>query len=71
MGGCRVTKCRMCGCTWERGCPAGCAWANNSDLCTVCASFMSDLQQYIEDCARVSKASLGRMFDEVTTAGVE
>lgn len=30
--------CRLCGCTEDRACPGGCAWANDDrDLCTACA----------------------------------
>ena len=59
----------MCGCTYERACPAGCAWAGNQDLCTVCAGFMQQLAEYVEYANRVTKASLGRMLDEVYPIG--
>lgn len=30
-------RCRWCGCTYERPCELGCAWANrNQTLCTAC-----------------------------------
>jgi hypothetical protein len=58
-------RCRFCGCTWEDGCPAGCAWAE-VDLCSVCAAFLEELGVYIEGCRRVTKASLARMLDEIT-----
>ncbi len=30
--------CQVCGCTWDRACPGGCAWANaERTLCTACA----------------------------------
>ncbi len=29
--------CRICGCTWEHGCPGGCWWVE-PDLCSACAS---------------------------------
>ncbi len=28
-------KCRVCGCTWTNGCPAGCYWVEE-DLCSEC-----------------------------------
>jgi hypothetical protein len=30
--------CRRCGCTQERGCPGGCDWVMDLDLCTECVS---------------------------------
>lgn len=61
-------KCRICGCTWEHGCPGGCGWQPGSkNLCTVCAAFMGDLEDYVEACARVTPASLARLLAEVRT----
>ena len=28
--------CRVCGCTWDYGCPGGCYWVEE-DLCSSCA----------------------------------
>lgn len=28
-------KCRVCGCTWDHGCPGGCYWVAD-DLCSQC-----------------------------------
>lgn len=58
-------RCRFCRCRWEDGCPVGCSWVQ-SDLCSVCAGFLEDLDHYIETCRHVSKASLARMLDEIT-----
>jgi predicted Fe-S protein YdhL (DUF1289 family) len=63
-------KCRMCGCTYERACPAGCGWAKG-DICTVCARFRAELAAYVEDANRVTKASLARLLVEVTHAPVK
>jgi hypothetical protein len=57
-------KCRYCGCTYERGCPAGCEWVGNTDICTVCADFRDELVEYTHACNRVTKASLARIFDD-------
>lgn len=33
------SSCQVCGCTEARGCPSGCAWADDSQtMCTACAS---------------------------------
>lgn len=35
---CRAGMCQLCGCTYWRPCPGGCAWANaDATLCTRCA----------------------------------
>lgn len=60
----QLTTCRICGCSWDRACPAGCGWAED-DLCTVCADFREDLAGYIENAFRVSLRSLGRLFREI------
>lgn len=62
----QYSVCHVCGCTYDRACPVGCEWAHKSSekaLCSVCATFVGDIQQYIEDANRVSRASLGRLFD--------
>jgi hypothetical protein len=56
-------RCRICGCTYMRPCPGGCGWLEG-DLCTVCAGFRETLQIYIEQCNRVTAASLTRLFRE-------
>ena len=56
-------RCRICGCTYLRPCVSGCGWAEG-DLCTVCAGFRELLQEYIEDCNRVTASSLTRLFRE-------
>ena len=33
--------CRICGCTWEHGCPGGCYWVE-PDLCSQCAKKEAD-----------------------------
>jgi hypothetical protein len=59
-------RCRICGCTQERACPAGCGWApDEGDLCTVCASFRNELEEYFGQAAGVSNASLIRLWKEV------
>lgn len=57
-------KCRICGCTYERGCPAGCSWFED-ELCSVCARFRGQLSVYSGDALRVTKAGLARLLDEV------
>ncbi len=59
----REPHCRICGCTHMRPCAGGCGWVED-DLCTVCAGFRETLQIYIEDCNRVTAASLIRLFRE-------
>jgi len=59
-----MTKCRICGCTYNRPCPAGCAWVGREDLCSVCHDFGAQLEQYLDQCHRVTKASLARLYDE-------
>lgn len=58
------SRCRICGCTWDRACPGGCGWAEDG-LCTVCAEFRDVLRQYAECVRRISAASLGRLLREV------
>jgi hypothetical protein len=58
-------RCRYCKCTWEDGCPVGCAWIS-ADLCTTCGAFMVHLHIYLDSCRRVTKASLARMLDEIS-----
>jgi hypothetical protein len=61
-----MTKCRICGCTDERACPAGCGWEPyQGDICSVCAAFKRHLEAYNEDALKVSAASLARLFREV------
>lgn len=61
----REPRCRVCGCTFLRGCPGGCDWAaGQGDLCTVCAEFRESLQIYIEACCRVTGSSLIRLLRE-------
>ena len=63
------TACVVCGCTWERPCVGGCAWASlkqlirlNSDgpLCTTCAEMVERLRVYSEDAHRFRLAPLMR-----------
>lgn len=63
-------KCRICGCTDERACPLGCAWAS-ADLCDLCAKFIEALEKYTSAVNTVSKASLARMLDETVQRRVE
>lgn len=58
-------RCRFCGCTQENGCPAICSW-EETDRCSVCARFQRAMRRYGLDARRVTKASLGRMLDEIT-----
>lgn len=60
----REPHCRICGCTHFRPCPAGCDWDKGEDICTVCAEFREELQQYVEFCNRVTAASLRRLLRE-------
>jgi hypothetical protein len=62
----RVMKCRICGCTDERACPAGCEWVpGEGNLCNQCAWMMDRLEEYAQDAASVSNASLIRLWNEV------
>lgn len=63
----REPKCRICGCTQNRGCPAGCDWAE-ANLCTVCADFARLIEQYIENVWHVSETSIRRLYREVVYA---
>jgi hypothetical protein len=58
-------RCRICGCTYLRPCASGCGWAEG-DLCTVCAGFREQLQEYVNDCNRVTAASLSRLLREAS-----
>jgi hypothetical protein len=61
-----MTECHICGCTYERACPAGCGWAHTGKelpICSVCAEMGARIAMYIDDANRVSKASLGRLAD--------
>jgi hypothetical protein len=61
-----LMRCHVCGCTYERGCPAGCEWVHRGKeppLCSVCAEMGARLAMYIDDANRVSNASLGRLAD--------
>jgi hypothetical protein len=63
------TACRICGCTQFNACPGGCGWVHRSGelpLCTVCANFAEQLQEYVEMCHRVSAASLARLLVETS-----
>lgn len=65
-----MPKCRICGCTFERACPAGCGWAGekkphpDGPICTVCILFRVELAQYLDQANRVTVASLERLFSE-------
>lgn len=59
----REPSCRICGCTQERGCPAGCEWADPS-LWSVCDKFAEAIANYIEDAWNVSAASIRRLYHE-------
>jgi hypothetical protein len=63
------TTCVVCGCTWERPCAGGCAWASlkqliavNSDgpLCTTCVEMVTQLLVYAEDAHRFRPVPLMR-----------
>jgi hypothetical protein len=56
-------RCRICGCTYLRPCAGGCDWLE-ADLCTMCAGFRETLTIYVENCHRVTVASLTRLFRE-------
>lgn len=61
----REPRCRICGCTHMRPCPAGCGWMEGEgDLCTVCAAMRDELAIYLEACNRVTGASLNRLLRE-------
>lgn len=61
-------KCRICHCTQERACPAGCGWAAEKgpdvDICTVCAAFRAEMDEYVSQANRVTGASLARLLKE-------
>jgi hypothetical protein len=58
-------RCRFCGCTDDDACPDGCSWTKHN-LCSECAEFLEKLKAYWMVSRKVTKASLGRMLDEVT-----
>jgi hypothetical protein len=61
-------KCRICGCTDDRGCPAGCCWADTQcTLCSVCALAIEVLKDYRENCLTFSGASIARLAREVSS----
>lgn len=50
----RPGRCRYCGCTYTRPCPAPCGWADaNQTLCTECV----DVDMDFHEAARENKAS--------------
>jgi hypothetical protein len=61
-------KCRICGCTQDRACPAGCGWdykdPEGADICTVCSAFKLELGNYLEACDGVTAASLRRLLEQ-------
>lgn len=65
-------KCRICGCKQDQACPVGCGWAtekgpkrNPLPICTVCADFKAELDNYFVSANRVTAASLARLLAEV------
>lgn len=63
-------KCRICGCTDERGCPAGCEWIE-PDLCSVCHWLIEEYAGYLHHSHAVSRAGLMRIYAEaLKRAGV-
>lgn len=63
-------KCRICGCTQERACPAGCGWdlhgtIDAKPICTVCAAFKRQLDDYIQACNRTSVHTLAKLLGEI------
>lgn len=48
----RERECFVCGCTEDRACPGGCAWAKppigagGRDICTRCATILERLKPY-------------------------
>lgn len=51
--------CMYCGCTEDRACPGGCAWAA-PDLCTACLELADELGKWISRVARnVAGGALG------------
>lgn len=57
-------KCRICGCTDERGCPGGCEWVE-VELCSICSEFRCQLEEYVANAARVTPGSMRRLLTEV------
>jgi hypothetical protein len=58
-------RCRICGCTYERGCPAGCCWIE-ADLCSVCDQLRLALHDFTLGARRASAAGILRLFREVS-----
>src|ERR1700722_4715474 len=58
-------RCRICGCTYEHGCPAGCCWIE-PDLCSVCWKLRCAFADFVRDARRASAAGVLRLFREVS-----
>ena len=59
-----MRRCRFCGCSDNDACPNICSWSAE-DLCSTCATFKDEMEQYVKNCRRVTKVSLLRMHDEI------
>ena len=60
----RPGECRICGCTEERACGAGCSWAE-PDLCSSCAEMREAFKEYFEDTPAASLNALLRNFSRM------
>jgi hypothetical protein len=58
-------RCRICGCTYKHGCPAGCCWIE-ADLCSVCDQLRLALHDFTLGARRASAAGVLRLFREVS-----
>jgi hypothetical protein len=68
----RPTRCHVCGCTYENGCPLGCGWSHRPGelpICSVCAEMGVRIAMYLDDSNRVTTASLGRLLDLARKSG--
>lgn len=67
----RSGRCRVCGCTDEFGCDAGCSWIDRDHtLCSACAGTAGDLDNTLAAIA-VSARRFGASADVARTAARE
>jgi len=54
-----LIRCRVCGCTENDACPAGCSWYD-LDLCTVCRAVVVAIAEWTDAARHVNRAALWR-----------
>lgn len=59
----RSGRCRICGCTWARGCPEGCEWTDRSEtLCSVCNDAAENVHTVIQPLVMDRSANVIRLI---------